>query len=150
MSLNAIVLFIHIVSVMVWMGGMFFAYACLRPATAELPPEQRLALWRGTLGRFLNWVGVAIVLILLTGGMMFARMGAAHAPWQIHAMAALGVVMMLVFGHVRFALYRRLQRHVSAGAWSDAGKAMNGIRQGVVLNLVIGVVIIALAATLRA
>ena len=43
--------------VVVWVGGMFFAYVCLRPvAAAQLPPPQRLPLWRCVFDLFLNWV----------------------------------------------------------------------------------------------
>ena len=35
-------LFIHVVDAILWVGGMFFAYFCLRPAAAEtLDPPKR-------------------------------------------------------------------------------------------------------------
>lgn len=149
MFVDALAFFIHIAAVTIWVGGMFFAYVCLRPASAALPPEQRLPLWQGALERFLRWVGVTVVLILLSGGLMMMRMGASHAPWQVQAMAGLGILMMLIFGHVRFATYRRLQRYVDAKNWPEAGKALDGIRRGVGMNLILGFIIIALAGTLR-
>ena len=42
--MNRLLLLLHILAVVVWIGGMFFAHYCLRPAAAEkLSPEQRLA-----------------------------------------------------------------------------------------------------------
>ena len=38
---------LHILSAVVWVGGMFAAFVCLRPAACGLEPQQRLKLWRG-------------------------------------------------------------------------------------------------------
>ena len=57
----------HLLGVIVWVGGMFFAHIALRPAAAELlQPAQRLPLLAGALGRFFKWVAWSIVLILVT------------------------------------------------------------------------------------
>ena len=50
-------------------------------------------------------------------------------------MAALGLVMMAVFGHIRFALFKRLNNSVNAQDWAAAGKALGQIRPLVALNL---------------
>lgn len=149
MSVYAFSLFLHLLGVVVWVGGMFFALMCLRPATGELSPQQRLPLWEAAFSRFFTWVGVAIVLILLSGGHMMMGMGGMHARWQVHAMAGIGVVMMLAYGHIRFAMFPRLQRAVQSQSWPDGARVVNGIRRIVILNLVLGVVVIGLAASLR-
>ena len=44
--LRPLLLFLHLAGVIVWVGGMFFAYFCLRPAAVRvLQPPQRLPLW---------------------------------------------------------------------------------------------------------
>src|SRR5829696_4137005 len=63
---------IHLLGVIVCVGGMFFAVACLRPAAAALEPPARVALMRNALGRFLNIVAVASVLVLISGVWMIA------------------------------------------------------------------------------
>ncbi|MGI4856039.1 MAG: CopD family protein [Janthinobacterium lividum] len=139
-----IALFIHVLSLTVWVGGMFFAHFCLRPAMSDLSPQLRLPLWEGVLGRFFVWVSVAILLILLSGGFLMSRFGGAQAPWPIHAMTGLGVVMMLIFGHIRFGLYPKLRRAVQAQKWPEGAKAIGGIRRLVTVNLVLGIVTILL------
>jgi uncharacterized membrane protein len=57
---------IHLLGIIVWVGGMFFALACLRPAASALEPPLRVALMRDALGRFLNIVLVAAALVLVT------------------------------------------------------------------------------------
>ncbi|HEY6898714.1 MAG TPA: hypothetical protein VI279_15765, partial [Rhodocyclaceae bacterium] len=65
MNLHPLFLFLHVASVVVWVGGMFFAYMCLRPAAVELlEPPQRLRLWLGVFDRFFRWVWLAVALIL--------------------------------------------------------------------------------------
>jgi uncharacterized membrane protein len=60
--------------------------------------------------------------------------------WTI--MAALGIVMIGIFGHIRFALYKRLKRAVAASDWPAGAAALASIRTWVGINLFIGVVIV--------
>ena len=48
----AYLLTIHVLSAVVWVGGMFFALLVLRPAVGPLEPAVRLALWRRVFARF--------------------------------------------------------------------------------------------------
>jgi uncharacterized membrane protein len=64
-------------------------------------------------------------------------------PLSWTLMASLGVVMILIFGHIRFALYKRLSRAVAAKDWPAGGAALASIRRFVAVNLVIGVLIVA-------
>ncbi len=137
----------HILGVTVWVGGMFFAYMALRPASVELlETPERLILWNGVLRRFLSWVWVTVLLILASGlGMIMMLGGFAKVLWPIHLMFALGVIMMLIFGHVYFAGYARLKRYVEGREWPAAGKALIQIRMFIGMNLIIGLVTIVLA-----
>ncbi|HEX3974101.1 MAG TPA: hypothetical protein VHX19_22390, partial [Stellaceae bacterium] len=60
-------LFFHILSAVVWVGGMFFAHQMVRPSVAPLDAPVRLALWRGIFERFFAWVWVAVILLLVSG-----------------------------------------------------------------------------------
>lgn len=142
---------IHLLSVIVWVGGMVFAQFFLRPAVARLEAPERVRLMHDVLGRFFNAVLVAAVLALGSGLWMMGRMGRAAAqsgvkvsmPLEWIVMAVLGVVMLGIFGHIRFALYKRLTRAVTAAAWPAGGAALASIRTWVTVNLAIGVVIVA-------
>ena len=142
---------IHLLSIVVWIGGMVFAHFFLRPAAQALEPPVRLALMCSVLQRFFAAVLVAVVLTLGTGLWMIGR-GARGASqiggpftmpisWTI--MATLGLVMIGIFGHIRFALFKRLQRAVAAENWAAGGQAMAAIRTGVTVNLVLGFAVIA-------
>jgi len=145
---TALLLFVHLLSIVVWVGGMAFAHFCLRPALPLLAPPERLRLMHAVLTRFLNWVLAAALLTLASGlGIMFlaARAGAAM-PWNWHAMAAIGLVMMGIFAVVRLGPYARLARAVAAADWPAGAAALASVRKGVAVNLALGVLVVAIAA----
>lgn len=137
--------YLHILGFTVWVGGMFFAYQCLRPvAGTVLQPPQRLTLWTGVFAKFFTWVWLSILLILASGLHMMAQMG--KPPLYVSAMAGLGILMMLMFAHVFFAPFKRLKRAVAAEDWSAGGAALAQIRRIVGINLILGLVVITLGA----
>lgn len=143
-------LFLHILGAMAWIGGMFFAYYCLRPAAIEvLEPPKRLPLWLATFARFLRYVSIAVVVILATGLGMLAPTGLGQAPLGWHLMLGLGLVMAAVFVHVYWRLYPKLREQCSTSAWPAAAQTLNRIRQLVALNLVLGVAVVAAAVSAR-
>jgi len=144
-----IAVLLHVVSVVVWVGGMFFAYMVLRPVAAgQLEPPQRLRLWAGVFARFFPWVWAAVVLILTTGlWMVFAMFGGiGPSGLYIDLMLGSGIVMVLIFFHVFFAPFKRLKRAVAAEDWPAGGKALGQIRMLIGINLVLGLITIAIAS----
>lgn len=142
-------LFLHIISDVVWIGGMFLAYVCVRPAAVEvLEPPQRLKLWAGIFRRFFPWVWAAVILIVGSGFAMMGQMGA--VPHYVMAMTAIGVVMAMIFLHVYFAPFARLKRAVAAEDWKAGGAALSQIRILVGTNLALGILNIAVAIFGRA
>lgn len=143
---------LHILAAVVWVGGMFFAYMALRPVAATLlEPPLRLPLWSATFARFFPWVWGAIVLLPVTGYWMilgpfggFAKVGV-----YVHVMQALGIAMILIFLHVYFAPYPRLQRAVAAADYALAGRQLAQIRRLIGINLVLGLITIVVAGAGR-
>jgi len=147
----AIYLTLHLLSVVVWVGGMFFAWMVLRPiAAGQLEPPARLKLWRGVFGRFFPWVWAAILLIAASGTMMIILLGGMGAvSLSVHIMLSLGTLMMLIFFHVFFAPYRRLRRSLDAGDIPGAGKQLASIRKLVGFNTLLGLITITVAVAGR-
>jgi len=138
--------FLHLLGATIWVGGMFFAHMALRPALAELQAEQRLRLMAAVLTRFFTWVWVAVALVLGSGLHMMFKMGVGHVPPYVHAMAGLGLVMMLIFAHVFFAPFARLRRASAQQDWDRAARALLQVRTLVGLNLSLGLVTLAIGA----
>ena len=149
MSPMSIAIPLHLLSAVIWVGGMFFAYQCLRPAAASiLEPPERLKLWVGVFKLFFLWVWVAIVLILGSGyWMVFSVFGGFKgAGIHVMLMQAIGVTMMLIFMHVFFAPYGRLKRAVAQQNWSEGAQALGQIRQLVGANVLLGLLVILIGA----
>lgn len=139
--------FVHVLSIVVWIGGMVFAHFFLRPAAQELDPPQRIRLMHGVLRRFLGAVAVAVVAALTSGlGMIGALSigsgGAFAMPLDWNIMAGLGLVMMGIFAYVYFGPQGRLEAAVAAGDWAAGAQALAQIRTSVMVNLALGVLII--------
>lgn len=148
--LRQLLIVLHLLGAFAWIGGMFFAHFCLRPAAVEvLPPPQRLPLLAATFARFLRYAAIAVAVILGSGVVMFAQTGAGQAPVGWHVMAALGVVMAAVFAHIYLVLFPRLRAGVAAAAWPQAAQTLNGIRRLVVLNLALGICAVVAAISAR-
>lgn len=150
--LYALLKFAHLAALIVWIGGMVFAHFFLRPATAALEPAVRLPFMQAVLQRFFGAVTVAAVVVVGSGIWMMGHMarmavqsGARFAmPLSWTLMATLGLVMVGIFGHIRFALFKRIQRAVAAKDWAAGGAALASIRTWVFANLCIGIAIVAI------
>jgi uncharacterized membrane protein len=147
----ALLIALHILAAVVWVGGMFFAYVVLRPSAGPLPSEARLQLWRRVLARFFPWVWLSIAVLLGSGyGMIFVYLGGfTHAPLYIHVMQGLGIVMMLIFLHLFFAPWRRFRTAVDGPRFADAAKSLNQIRLIVATNLLLGLLTVIVGASGR-
>jgi uncharacterized membrane protein len=137
--MHNLLLFLHVAGAIFWMGGMAFMVMALRPALhAQLQPPVRLPLVVAVLRRFFVVVIASIVLLLATGLWLLMQVPGAQAPRGWHVMAGLGIVMMLLFGHIFFAPWRRLQAAVAAQDWPQGGQRMNQIALLVKVNLGLG------------
>jgi uncharacterized membrane protein len=143
-------LIIHAVSAVVWVGGMFFALLVLRPATGALDPPVRLALWARVFDSFFRWVIAAIVLLLASGYAMIGIFGGFRGVGlHIHLMQGLGIVMMLLFFHLYFAPWRRFRAALAVPDHPAAARQLNQIRWLVTINLVLGIITVAVGSSGR-
>lgn len=138
---------LHLLGIVIWVGGMFFAHQILRPVAADqLEPPLRLPLWVGVFKRFFPWVWVSVALVLLSGLFMIGFLGGmGSVPLYVHAMLGTGIVMMAIFAYVFFVPFARLKRSVVNQDWKAGGAALANIRQLVGINLLLGLATIALA-----
>ena len=84
MDIKTISIALHVLSAVIWVGGMFFAYMALRPVAAQqLEPPQRLSLWVGVFSKFFPFVWLSVLFLLTTGyNLLFSIWGGfAAADW---------------------------------------------------------------------
>ena len=137
---------LHVIAAMIWVGGMFFAYVCLRPVLGAREPADRLEAWVQVFGRFFPWVIACIGVLFLTGFHMIYQLGGfgaiGHYVW---GMLAIAVVMTGIFKFLYLAPYRHLQRGLEESNYQVAGFALGTIRKLVATNLVLGMLVIVIA-----
>ena len=151
MKLTALLLTLHILGAVVWVGGMFAAYVCLRPAAAGLDGPQRLSLWRKFFAKFFIWVWIAVLLLLVSGYwmMMTTFGGFKGAPLYINLMQGLGLVMVALFLWLFHGPWLKFKRAVDAQDYSTAGVQLNRIRQIIMINMPLGLLVVAIGGSGR-
>ena len=142
---------LHLLGAVVWVGGMFAAYLCLRPAAGPLEPPQRLALWRRFFQKFFPWVWVSVLRLLATGyRMLVVHFGGFQgAPLYVNLMQTLGLVMAALYVWLFHGPWLKFKRAVDAQDWSTAGGHLNRIRQIIAVNLPLGLVVTVIGGTGR-
>lgn len=146
---QGLLLLLHLAGVIVWIGGMFFAVVCMHPSLAALQGPVRAEFACGTMGRFLGWVGAAIVLIWASGVAMVAAVQVQALPLGWHLMIGIGTVMTLVYLWIVLALFRPARQALARGDPGAAAPRLARIRGLVLLNLVLGVLAVAAVLLLR-
>ncbi len=141
----------HVLAAVIWVGGMFFAYAVLRPSIGPLEPAVRLPLWCRVFSRFFPWVWLSITVLLASGfAMVFLGFGGfATVGAYVRAMMVLGIVMVVIYTYLYFVPWERFRRAVSTVDWPAAAKHIGQIRLLVGLNLVLGLATVVIGASGR-
>ena len=140
---------LHVLAATMWVGGMFFAWMVLRPAAvAVLQAPERLRLWADVLRRFFVWVWVAVLVLPISGiGMWHMRFGPLEsAPRYAHIMAGLYLVMLALFLRIQLLQLPELRKTIAEQNWSEAGAALARIRKVVGINLILGLLVVSIAA----
>jgi len=143
---------LHILSAVIWVGGMFFAYVVLRPAVGGIEPAaERPRLWRRVFARFFPWVSAAVLVLIVSGyALVFGQFGGmAGIGLHVHLMQGIGWIMFLLYGHLYFASWARFRRAVDADDLQAAGPALASIRRIVAINLALGLIVVAIGASGR-
>lgn len=144
--MNSLAIALHGLAAAIWVGGMFFAYVVLRPSVALMEPHRRLALWAGAFKRFFPWVWMSVLILPLTGYWLVFSVfrGFATSPVYVHIMHALGLLMIGLFVYMYYRPYALFKQTVQVEDWSGAGAALNRVRHVVLVNLIMGLILLAL------
>jgi uncharacterized membrane protein len=149
--MTAVALAVHVLGAVVWVGGMFAIYVCLRPALGTLEPSQRLRLMRVTFQKFFPWVWLAILLLLASGyWMLFTTFGGfAGARLYIHLMQMIGWLMIALFVWLFHGPWLAFKRAVDVEDWPSASATLNRIRQIIAVNLPLGLLVVVIGGSGR-
>ncbi|BCX66550.1 MULTISPECIES: CopD family protein [Pseudomonas] len=149
MTAFSLVYSLHVLAALVWVGGMFFAWMVLRPAALKaLEGPARLKLWLEVFQGFFRWVWVAVVLLPVSGvGMLNLHFtGFENAPRYVEVMMGLYVVMTALFIRIQALMLPELRTAVDAQDWPVGAAVLGRIRRVVGINLLVGLVVVVVAA----
>jgi uncharacterized membrane protein len=146
MTVYAVLKALHLLSAVLWVGGMFFAYVVLRPSLAAIEAPQRMLLHTQVFRRFFLVVWHVMPLIIITGFAMLGFIGGiANAPWQIHTMLGLGLLMAAVFLAIFFGPYRQFRRTIDRNRMASS---LDNVRKLIGVNLILGLLTVIVAGLL--
>jgi uncharacterized membrane protein len=141
---------LHVLAALVWVGGMFFAWLVLRPATvAALEGPARLRLWVEVFRRFFGWVWAAVAVLAISGiGMLHLRFsGFETAPRYVQVMIGGAIVMFALFMRVQALMLPELRAAVQAEDWAAGAGVLARIRRMVGVNLLVGLAVVGVASS---
>lgn len=138
---------LHLIAGIVWMGGMTFMLFALRPAAlVSLQAQPRAMLMGEVWKRFYILVLLAIVALFTTGTHLYTATfraaklatGQGSVPLGWNIMLVLGITMMLIFGHIYFAGFKKYKRAIAASQWPVAAKAAGLMHTMTLINFSLG------------
>ena len=150
--MTTIALALHALAAVIWVGGMFVIYVCLRPALGALEtPPDRVRIAAATFGKFFPWVWMSIVVLFATGYLMvFTTFGGfAQTGMHVHIMQLLAWVMVALFAVLYWGAWKDLRAAVSAEDWPQGAKNIGRIRKIIAVNLPLGLIVVAIGASGR-
>lgn len=139
---------VHILSAIVWVGGMFFAYVIVRPCAGNvLDAPIRLKLWSQLFMQFFRWVWLAVISLLCSGYWMIFGVygGMKFVGMHVHIMNGTAWLMILLFVYLNIGPVKHLHGAVLAEEWAAGELALAKTRQIIALNFMLGLVTVVIA-----
>ncbi|MET0067717.1 MAG: CopD family protein [Candidatus Thiodiazotropha sp.] len=135
----SLAMLLHLLGVIIWVGGMFFAHVVLRPVlNTQLEPQLRLPVLLQIFDRFFPWVWGCVIAILASGfWLVFTRYEADTSLW-LGFMTLVGTLMAAIFVFIYAIPYHQLGKALKMDDMPRAVAAITLIRQLIAANLVLG------------
>ncbi|KXV74783.1 hypothetical protein AD953_10210 [Acetobacter malorum] len=139
----SVILALHLISIMFWIGGTAYAAIIMRQSLSLLDPTQRNSVQLQSLGRFFRVLMHVIPTALITGWLMILHEGGfAHAPWTTNLMQLIGVIMAVLYVRVLTGSFQKARR-----ALRPQPALFDSIRNQILVIMALGLIAV-LAASL--
>ena len=141
---TGLVLAIHILAVIIWLGGLFFLVVVLGPSAKSLDAAAAPSFWHRTLSHSLAWGWVSLVAIVGTGvALVFLVFGGygGHVP-NIHRVnMAIGIPAIALYGYTSLMPWRQFGHAARSNDRVVAAKKLHQVR-----TLLATILVLALSA----
>jgi len=138
----SIAITLHLLGVIIWVGGMFFAHMVLRGAVGKmLEPRQRLQLMIKVFDGFFPWVWFSVLAILTSGYWMLFVFNGMEIHFWLLFMSLVGTLMAVIFVFVYLLPYHQLGAALKIHDIPKAVASITLIRQLILTNLILGLLV---------
>ncbi|MES9812636.1 MAG: CopD family protein [Candidatus Thiodiazotropha sp.] len=142
----SIAMTLHIIGVIIWVGGMFFAHMVLRPALNDsLEAPQRLSLLLRVFDGFFPWVWVAVIAIVASGFWMLFMFYEDNIGLWLGFMTVVGILMSAIFVFIYAIPYQQIGVARKEDDKPKLVEAVSLIRQLILINLTFGMLVTVVA-----
>ncbi|MES9815972.1 MAG: CopD family protein [Candidatus Thiodiazotropha sp.] len=142
----SIAMTLHIIGVIIWVGGMFFAHMVLRPALNDsLEAPQRLSLLLRVFDGFFPWVWVAVIAIVASGFWMLFMFYEDNIGLWLGFMTVVGILMSAIFVFIYAIPYQQIGVARKEDDKPKLVEAVSLIRQLILINLTFGILVTVVA-----
>lgn len=151
-SFDSLIVFIHVISAVLWVGGMVALRFALHPSLGLIENnQQRMHLALMTMKRFFSIIIVFITLLLISAVLMLVAIDFKQTDvyYAVHLKEALWTIMALNFGYI---VYLRSQAHrlFLEENFQDAKEKLGKIATKLIpLNIILGMIAIYFGIILR-
>lgn len=151
-SFSSIIIFLHVISAVIWVGGMIAIRFAVHYSMQELEdPKIKLGRTLESLRRFFNMVIPSIIILLLTAIIMIIALGFKGTPLYSFVIAkeAIWTIMAIVF-IVIFIKRKQAQKAFDEGNFPIAKQKLLPIASYLIpINILLGLIAIFFGITLR-
>ncbi len=151
-SFSSLIVFLHVISAVIWVGGMIAIRFAVHYSMQEVEdPKIKLGRTLETLRRFFNMVIPSIILLLATAIIMIIALGFKGTPLYSFVIAkeAIWTIMTIIF-IVIFIKRKQAQKAFDEGKLPIAKEKLLPIANYLIpINVVLGLIAIYLGITLR-
>jgi uncharacterized membrane protein len=145
----SIALSIHIVAIVVWLGGLFLLSVVLPPTIRDLDTKLAMSVWSRILSGFLVWGSASLIVIVATGVVLVnLRFGGfSHMPIVHRWNMMIGLPAIALYAYLYLVVWRRYHRAMSCGDSQAAERSALAVRRvmGVILILGLGASVVSAA-----
>ncbi len=151
-SFGGIIIFLHVVSAIIWVGGMIAIRFAVHYSIQEIEdPKIKLGRTLEFLRRFFNMVIPSILILLVTALMMSIGLNLKESPLYglVHLKEAIWTVMTVIFTII-YLKRNKAQRFYDEGDFKSAKEKLIPLAAWMIpTNIVLGLVALYLGVTLR-
>ena len=138
---------IHLLCVVLWVGGMAFLLLTLRPSANAIDPAARLVLQGAVFRRFFRTIWQVMPMAIVSGLLLLILLYSHQKmPWEVMVMQTGGVLMAALFIGTVLVPNKRFQAKLAAGTATAEDAAP--VRRLIWLSLAIGAVVLVSVANL--